>query len=147
MAIFAIFWFVTFRVRRRWENHRAETVGQWAAAGVKFLRGPAGGQFGGLESVSVTRTIRGIGFVALTDKDLRVTRSMPPATWIITYKQIKGVMMQQSFMGKLSNKNPFIVVRFTQDGVMDKLGFLVNDTEAWAKQLAKLAGVTMKDER
>ena len=50
-------------------------------------------------------------------------------------------------MGKQSNTTPFIVVRFKKGGQKDKLGFQVNDYEAWAKDLAEATGARLKDSR
>lgn len=91
--------------------------------------------------------ITGIGFMALTTKDLRVTRANPSAEWHLSFRQIKGVAIQPAFLGKKSKKTPFIVVRFKQEGKADKLSFQVNDFENWAKVLAKKAGVSVKDLR
>ncbi|MBN1994077.1 MAG: hypothetical protein JW953_15375 [Anaerolineae bacterium] len=139
-----LFWLFRFIIARRWNKHRAATVGQWEAEGIEFVRGPAGGQFGGLESMGLKGVARGIGLAVMTDKDLRVTRASPPGVWCVTYKQIKGVTVQQSFMGHTAQKTPFIVVRFVQDGRPDKLGFQVNNVEEWAGDLAKAAGVSGK---
>ena len=117
------------------------------AEGIEFVRGPAGGQFGGLESTGEKRIIRGVGFVVMTRNDLRVTRATPPGTWCITYKQIKGVTIQPAFMGHTTQKTPFIVVRFVKDGKKDKLGFLVKDFAEWAEELAETAGVNLKFQR
>ena len=132
-------------ISRRWNKHKAETVAKWEAEGLHFLRGPSGGKFGGLESMGANRVITGVGYAALTDKDLRVTRVTPSAAWIVTYKQIKSIAIQQAFMGTRSQKTPFIVVRFVKDGQADKLGFQVNDYETWAADLARIAGVSVKD--
>ena len=142
----SLFWLFNFFVSRRWNKHKAATVGQWEAEGIEFVRGPVGGQFGGLESMGAKRVIRGVGFVVMTDKDLRVTRATPAATWCVTYKQIKGVTIQPSFL-EHQGKTPFIVVRFVKDGQADKLGFLVKGFEEWADDLAEAAGVSLKDQR
>lgn len=133
-------------VSRRWNKHKAETVEKWQAEGIDFLRGPSGGKFGGLESMGVSRVITGIGYVALTAKDLRVTRATPSGVWLVTYKQIKSVTIRQTFMGNRSQKTPFIVVRFVKDGQADKLGFQVSDYQLWAADLARVAKVSLKDE-
>jgi hypothetical protein len=135
-----------FVVSRRWNRHRAATVGKWEAEGLEFIRGPVGGQFGGLESMGINRVIRGIGFVAMTTKDLRVTRATPEGVWCVTYKQIKGVAIQPAFLGH-KGKTPFIVVRFVKEGKPDKLGFLVKNFEEWAEELAEAAEVSLKDPR
>jgi len=137
--------YFTGAISRRWNRHKAETVEQWAAEGIEFIRGPTGGQFSGLESMGVTRVIAGIGFVALTTNDLRVTRATPSAAWCIGYRQIKGVTIQPTFLGQRSKKTPFIVARFTQES--DKIGFQVKDFEEWATALAKAARVRVKDLR
>lgn len=139
--------FFTGGISRRWNKHKAETVDQWEAEGIQFRQGPVGGQFGGLESMGVKRAITGIGFMALTDKDLRVTRATPPQVWCISYKQIKGVTLQRTFLGKQSKKTAFIVVRFKQGGKADKLGFQVREAEVWAEELARYARVSLRDER
>lgn len=136
--------FVSSNATRRWNRHKAETVGKWAAEGVEFVRGPKGCQFGGLESMGIHRMVRGIGFVALTAGDLRVTRSTPPGVWIINYRQIKKVTIQPAFMGRRSQKTPFVVVRFSQDGQPDKLAFQVDDYRAWAEALAQAARVRLE---
>ena len=143
----AIFYLANTYVARRWRKHQAETVAKWEADGVEFTHGPVGGQFGGLESMGEKGVITGIGFMALTTKDLRVTRANPSAEWHLSFRQIKGVAIQPAFLGKKSKKTPFIVVRFKQEGKADKLSFQVNDFENWAKVLAKKAGVSLKDLR
>lgn len=130
-----------------WDGHRADTIDKWASDGVVFVRGPVGGQFGGLESDRPKRVVRGIGFILLTRNDLRVTRSTPSASWKLTFNQIKGVTLRQQFLGKQAKESPFIVVRFVKGGKKDKLAFLVNEWEAWAKQLAQAANVSLRDER
>jgi hypothetical protein len=146
IIVVTLFWLFNFVVSRRWNRHKAATVGKWEAEGLEFIRGPRGGQFGGLESMGANRVIRGIGFVAMTTKDLRVTRAMPEGAWCVTFKQIKGVTIQPAFLDH-KGKTPFIVVRFVKDGKMDKLGFLVKDFETWAEELAKAAEVSLKDQR
>ena len=144
------FWvgrFFTGGVSRRWNRHKAETVDQWQAEGIEFRRGPVGGQFGGLESMESKNVVTGIGFVVLTQKDLRVTHAPSFGVWLIPYKQIKGVTLQPAFMGKQSKKTPFIVVRFKQGGKSDKIGFQVREPEAWAEELGRYARVSVKDLR
>ncbi len=143
-AVLVIYWLPRLIMARRWNQHKAKTVRQWESDGVEFVRGPVGGQFGGLESMGAKRVVRGIGFAALTDKELRVTRAAPSAEWWVPFKQIKGVTLQPDFLGQTSHKVPFIVVRFVKDGQADKLGFKVNDYQAWAKDLAKAAHVSLK---
>jgi hypothetical protein len=147
VLVLGLFWFFNSTITRRWNRHRAETVSKWEAEGVQFLRDPIGGQFGGLESMGVNRVVRGIGFVALTGHDLRVTRAAPSATWCIPFRQIKSVTLRSAFLGKRGDKIPFIVVRFVKDGQADKLGFQVKDFETWAGDLAQAAGVSLKDQR
>lgn len=142
-----IFQLITHYISGRWNRHKAETVDKWAAEGVQFVRGPAGGQFGGLESMGQTKGLTGVGFIALTDTDLRVTRSTPSEAWQIPFRQIKGVTIQPAFLGKHSKKTPFIVVRFKKEGKADKLAFQVRDFEEWAEDLAKKAGVRLRDGR
>lgn len=143
----AVYWLGKFLVARRWNQHKAATVGKWEREGIEFVRGPAGGQFGGLESDGSKRVVRGIGFVVMTETDLRVTRAQPPGIWCITYKQIKGITIQPAFMGHRAKKTPFIVVRFVKEGQKDKLGFQVNNFETWAEELAEAAGVSVRDRR
>jgi len=133
-------------ISHRWNKHKAQTVHKWEAAGIKFQRGPNGGKFGGLESMGVSRVITGVGYVALTAKDLRVTRVTPFGEWIVSFKQIKSIAVQSAFMGNHSQKTPFIVVRFVKDGQADKLGFQVNDYKDWAADLARAAKVSLKGE-
>ena len=143
IAILVLFRVVINTASRRWNKHKAGTVLKWESEGVRFVRGPVGGSFGGLESMGINRVIRGIGFIALTDQDLRVTRSIPEAVWCINFKQIKGVTIQPAFLGK-RGKTPFIVVRFVKDGAADKLAFQVGAYQAWAGDLAQAAGVSVK---
>jgi hypothetical protein len=146
VAIMAGLGFFRFTVGRRWNRHKAETVSTWEAEGIEFKLGPVGGQFGGLESMGEQGVVRGIGFVALTDHDLRVTRATPSAAWCISFPQIKSVMLRPSFLGK-SGKTPFIVVRFVKDGQADRLGFQVKAFEEWAEAVAQAAQVSLKDLR
>ena len=140
-----VYWWFRFSLSRNWNKHKQATVDKWQTEGVEFIRGPVGGQFSGLESTGVKRNITGIGLVVMTEKDLRVTRARPLGSWIVTYKQIKGVSIRWKFMGEVGKKTPFIVARFVKDGQPDKLGFRVNNYEEWAEALAEAAGVTLKD--
>jgi hypothetical protein len=133
-----------FLMARRWRQHKAATVDKWQAAGVKFTRGPVGGQCGGLESRGAAKVASNVGYVALTDQEVRLTRVTPEGVWCIPFKQIKGVTLQGDFLGQSSRKVPFIVVRFSQDGQTDKLGFKVKDYPVWAKEIAKAARVSLK---
>lgn len=133
-------------IARRWNSHRANTVGQWEAEGVTFVKGPVGGKFVGLESTDSGRKAMGVGFIALTTEDLRVTRASPPGSWQISLRQIKGVALRSKFIGQRSKQVPFIVVRFTQDGQKDRLAFQVKEVDDWAKTLADEAGVKLKME-
>jgi len=145
IIVAVLFWWFRFSLGRSWGKHRKATVEKWQSEGIEFIRGPSGGQFGGLESMGVKRVITGIGLAVMTGKDLRVTRAQPTGSWIVTYKQIKGVSIRWKFMGEVSKKTPFIVVRFVKDGQPDKLAFRVKDYEVWAEELAEEAGVTLKD--
>ncbi len=147
MGVMGTLWLVRWVVTRRWNQHKASTVLKWEAEGVEFVYGPVGGQFSGLESMGVNKVIRGIGFVVLTDKDLRVTRSAPAGVWSVTLKQIKGVALHSTFLGNRSKKTPYIVVRFKKGGKGDKLGFQVKPVEDWAEAVAQAAGVKVKDRR
>ena len=133
-------------VSRNWKRHRAETVDRWAADDITFLKGPVGGKFIGVESIGSIRNTPGIGFVVLTDQDLRVTRASPSREWYIPYQQIKGVMLLTKFMDQFSKKTPFVVVRFIEDGHKDKLAFQVNEAVDWASDLAQAAGVKLKEQ-
>ena len=144
LVVIGGFWFFNRTISRNWNRHKAETVSQWEAEGVEFIRGPSGGQFSGLTSLGADKSIKGIGFVALTDKDLRVTRSVPSEVWITTYKQIKGVAIQPKFLGRQAKKTNFIVVRFVKDGEKDKIGFMVKDVDEWAQDIAQAAKVKLK---
>ena len=146
IIVAVLFWWFRFSLGRRWGTHKKATVDKWQAEGVEFIRGPSGAQFGGLESMGTKRVITGIGLAVMTTKDLRVTRAQPAGSWIVTYKQIKGVSIRWKFLGEASKKTPFIVIRFIKDGQPDKLGFRVNDYEAWAAELAEKAGVTLKEQ-
>ena len=147
IIILVLFRLFTNNISRSWNRHKAETVDKWKEEGVEFIRGPQGGQFSGLESMGVDRVIRGIGFAAITSKDLRVTRSVPSEVWSIPLKQIKKVTIQAIFMGNRSKKTPYIVVRFKQEDETDELGFQIKEFEEWAKDLAKAAGVRLQDIR
>lgn len=147
VGIFVLLGFFRLTVARRWNRHKAETVSRWEAEGVQFVRGPVGGQFGGLESMGAARVVRGIGLVVLTGHDVRVTRATPSAAWIIPFRQIKSVLLRPEFLGKTGQKTPFIVVRFVQGGQADRLGFQVKDYMEWAQALADAAGVPLKDLR
>lgn len=132
-------------VSRNWKRHRGETVERWTAEGITFIKGPVGGKFMGVESIGSNKNTTGIGFIVLTDLDLRVTRASPSGEWHIPLQQIKGVMLRSKFMDQVSKKTPFIVVRFVADGHKDKLAFQVNDAVAWASELAQAAGVKLKE--
>ena len=133
-------------ISRNWKRHQAETVERWAADGITFIKGPVGGKFMGVESIGSNKNTTGIGFIVLTDQDLRVTRASPSREWHIPFQQIKGVMLRSKFMDQTSQKTPFIVVRFVEGGHKDKLAFQVNDAVAWASELAQAAGVKLKEQ-
>jgi hypothetical protein len=145
IIVAVLFWYFRFTLGRNWGKHKKATVDKWQADGVEFIRGPSGSQFGGLESMGAKRVITGVGLAVMTKKDLRVTRAQPVGSWIVTYKQIKGVSIRWKFLGEVSKKTPFIVVRFVKDGQPDKLGFRINNYEEWAEELAEESGVTLKD--
>lgn len=129
------------RLGRNWNKHRADTIDKWNEEGVEYTMEPVVCQFGGLDSVGEARQLRGAGYAALTTKDLRVTRVVPSESWILNYKQIKGITLARHFKGKVVNKTPFIVVKFSKEGQADKLAFQVKDVETWAKALAAATGV------
>jgi hypothetical protein len=56
------------------------------------------------------------------------------------------VTIQPTYLGH-RGKTPFIVVRFTNEGELDRLGFQVKEVDTWAQKLAELAGVKLKDKR
>ncbi len=145
LALFGVVWLIRARLTHSWNRHKAETVTQWENDGVEFIRGPAGGQFTGLKSLGPDRSMAGIGFVAITESDLRVTRSVPSKAWIIKHKQIKGVSLQSKFLGREAKTTQFIIVRFTADGEKDEIGFLVKDALEWAEDLAQVAQVKLKN--
>jgi hypothetical protein len=137
--------FVIFRttVAKRWNRHRAKTVGKWEEEGLDFIRGPVGSQFAGTESTGSVG--HSIGLAVMTENDFRITRASMSTSWCITYKQIKGVSIRWDFLDRTANKTPFIVLRFVKDGKKDKLGFQVKDYEEWAEALAEASGVTLRD--
>jgi hypothetical protein len=145
VVVAVLYWWFRFSLNRRWNNHKKATIDKWQAEDVEFIRGPSGAQFGGLESMGAKRVITGIGMAVMTARDLRVTRAQPLGSWIVTYKQIKGVSIRWKFMAEVSKKTPFIVVRFVKDGQPDKLAFRVNNYQEWAEALAEEAGVTLRD--
>ncbi|MDM8520377.1 hypothetical protein QUF64_10045 [Anaerolineales bacterium HSG6] len=147
MVVFLVIRVFTTRINRVWEKHRAETVGKWEAEDIEYILEPMGGQFGGLESMGKKKVIRGVGFVALTNKDLRVTRSTPSEQWIVNFRQMKKITIRHYFLGKRSDKVPFVVIRFAKNGKKDRLGFLVKNYEAWIEALEEETGLTAKDER
>ena len=130
---------------RRWKQHERLTVDVWKKEGISFRRGPVGGKLAGVESRSGLRQQMSIGYLAMTEKDLRLTRLHPFGVWIITYRQIKGIELKKTFIGNRAKTVPFVIVRFVQDGQADKIGFQVNDFEAWANDLAEAANVKVKD--
>ncbi|MDM8528840.1 hypothetical protein QUF58_11625 [Anaerolineales bacterium HSG24] len=123
MVVFLVIRVFVGRINRVWNKHRAETVDKWNTEDIEYILEPIGGQFGGLESMGEKMVIRGVGFVALTNKDLRVTRSTPSGQWIINFRQIKKIITRHYFLGKRSDKVPFIVIRFVKDSKKDRLGF------------------------
>jgi hypothetical protein len=137
---------ITSRMSRNWIKHRAVTIDAWQAEGIEFVHGPTVCQFGGLGSMSPGQLLeRGPGYAVLTLNDLRVSRVHPSDSWIVTLRQIKGVSLARKFKGKVVNKTPFIIVKFTTDGQSDKIAFQVKEYETWATTLANAAGVKIKD--
>ncbi len=112
---------------------------QWEREGILFLRGPAGANFSGLESKGMGQ-IRGNGFMALTNEDLRVTRAVPAAEWRIPHQYIKQVSLEPSFLGK-QRGTPVLVVTFEADGQIDRLGVYVRDGAGWVEAITNVAGV------
>lgn len=147
LGVVLLFRYLSGSLSRRWKAHRADTVDQWAADGVEFELGPVATQFGGLESMGVTKAVRGVGYAVLTANDLRVTCATPTTVWwTLNFRQIKGIALKRGFLGKRVKQTPFIVVRFVKDGQLDKLGFQVKDFEEWAEKIADRAGVSVNDE-
>jgi len=147
LGVVLLFRYMSGSLSRRWKAHRADTVDQWAADGVEFELGPVAAQFGGLESMGVAKAVRGVGYAVLTPKDLRVTSATPTTVWwTLNFRQIKGITLKRSFLGKRVKQTPFIVVRFVKDGQADKLGFQVKDFEAWAQKIADKAGVSVDEQ-
>jgi hypothetical protein len=144
VGVFFLIRFVSGTASRQWTRHRAETVDKWAADGVEFRRGPLGARIAGLESMGVSRAVRGVGYAAITTTDLRLTRSVPAAVYCIPFEQISRITIQPTFLGLRSRTTPFLVVSFEQDGQPDKVGFQVTDFEVWARDLAQAAGIDMK---
>lgn len=112
---------------------------QWEQEGVIFRRGPEAANFSGLESKGPAQ-VRGNGFIALTEQDLRVTRVLPPAEWHIPFPQIKTVTLEPSFLGK-RRTSQVLVISFESDGQPDRLGVYVSDGPAWVEAISNAAGL------
>lgn len=109
----------------------------WEQEGRIFLQGPTGINFSGLESKGLAQ-IRGNGFMALTDQDLRITRAVPAAEWRIPHRQIKGVTLQSSFLGKRRGMK-VLVIAFEQAGQPDRIGIYVRNSATWLEAIANAA--------
>ncbi len=147
ILLVGMFRLFSYNITRHWKKHQAQSVDLWKAEGVEFILGPSGCQFGGLESTGAIRIIQGVGYAALSDQDLRLTRATPVAIHIISHKQIKGLTIQPTFLGNKSKKVPYLVIRFKQAGEADKIAFRVKDYEAWVTAIATAAKVRVKDLR
>ena len=110
MVIVTIFGVVIWWLRRK----KTLVARAWEREGRVFLRRPVGINFSGLESQGMGQ-IRGNGFMALTDQDLRITRAAPAAEWRYLHRDIKGVGLEASFLGKRRGRMKVLVITFEQD--------------------------------
>ncbi len=136
LSLLIIFSLVIWWLRRK----KATITREWEREGVVFLLGPAGINFSGIESKGMGQ-IRGNGFMALTQHDLRITRAVPAAEWRIPHNQIKQVSLESSFLGKRRGMMKVLVVTFEQAGQSDRVGVYVRDSNAWVEAIVKAAGL------
>jgi len=123
-------------------RQKQQVIGRWEQEGRVFLNRPAGINFSGQESRGMTQ-IRGNGFMALTDQDLRLRRAIPPAEWRIPHHQIKHVALEPSFLGKRRGMK-VLVITFEQNGQQDRLGLYVRQAAAWGEDIARAAGLNFE---
>lgn len=123
-----------------WWLHRVkeETTRRWTQEEVRFLRGPEFINLSGIESRGIFQ-IRGNGFMALTDRDLRITRAVPAAEWRIPHWQLKRASLESSFLLKWTWRK-VLVVAFEQEGRQDRIGIYVRGGAAWAEEINRVAG-------
>jgi hypothetical protein len=126
-----------------WLRHqKQQVINRWEQEGRVFLNRPVGINFSGQESRGMAQ-IRGNGFMALTDQDLRIMRAGPPAEWRISHHQIKEVTLEPAFLGKRRGMR-VLVVTFEQAGQRDRLGVYVRAAAAWKEDIARAAGLDSK---
>ncbi len=133
-----IFGFIFWWLRREKE----ETTRRWTQDEVRFLRGPAFINFSGIESRGALQ-IRGNGFMALTDRDLRITRAIPAAEWRIPHEQITRASLESAFLLRWKWRK-VLVITFEQEGRQDRIGLYVRDEATWAEEINRVAGGNSK---
>jgi len=128
-----VFGVVVWWLRRQ----RLQMARQWEHEGRILLRGPAHANVSGLESKGMTQ-IRGNGFIALTDQDLRVNRAVLATEWRIVHHDIKQVSLEAAFLGKWKGMK-VMVITFETEGRLDRLGLYVRDSQTWVEAISQAA--------
>jgi hypothetical protein len=122
-----------------------EMTAHWQAAGVQIVKGPVAGNYRGHLSIAVP--VKGLGVLALTDRDLRFVRLKPQQEFVIPLEQITHLVVKRFWKGSYRGGSPVIGV-FFHDGVQsDAMGVIVarQDHAAWIDAITQAAGVEVKD--
>jgi hypothetical protein len=132
-------------VARMLRRQIAETTADWQAAGVQIVKGPATGNYRGHLSAAVP--VKGVGVLALTDRDLRFVRLKPRQEFVIPLAHITHLVVKRVWKGSYRGGLPVIGVYF-DDGVQaDAMGVIVarQDQPAWIDAITQAAGVEVKE--
>ena len=122
-----------------------EVTAQWQVAGVQIVKGPATGNYRGHLSAAVP--VKGVGVLALTDRDLRFVRLKPRQEFVIPLAHITHLVVKRVWKGSYRGGLPVIGVYF-DDGVQaDAMGVIVarQDQPAWIDAITQAAGVEVKE--
>ena len=121
-----------------WLRRKGKSVArEWEREGRLFLQGPVGINFSGIGSKGMGQ-VRGNGFMALTDKDLRITRAVPSTEWRLLHRNIKGVSLETSFLGKRRGRMQVLVIDFDQNDQPDRIGVYVRNSGDWMEEIVRV---------
>ncbi len=126
------------------KRQTAEFTANWQAAGLQIVKGPTNANYRGHLS---TASVKGLGVLALTDRDLRFMRLMPRQEFVIPLEQITHLEIKRVWKGSARGGLPVIGVHFNDGAQSDALGVIVarQDHSAWIDAITQAAGVETKE--
>lgn len=126
------------------KRQTAEFTANWQAAGLQIVKGPANANYRG--HLSVAMPVKGLGVLALTERDLRFMRLMPRQEFVIPLEQITHLEIKRVWKGSSRGGLPVIGVYFSDGALSDAMGVIVarQDQPAWTDAIAQAAGVEVK---